>query len=634
MGAIARERTEEELLRSERRYRTLAEATTEAIFVHRDGRVTDVNDRAAALLRASREELTGLSVLDDLVPADRAVEIRQRIADGELLVYESEVLTRDGERVPVQVSGRQYEEAGDQIRIAALRDIRDRLYAEERLEEAALRMRNLVETTFEGYVVSRRGFVLEASPGFARMCGYEPHEVLGMMPADVTTAEGAATIRDNIVNQVRSPYVVTGVRKDGSTFPMLIQGTETTFGGEEVRITGFRDVTQEQERDRLEERVRQAQKLESLGLLAGGIAHDFNNLLVGMLGNAELALDTLPRGSEERELVEQIHLASLRASDLVGQMLAYAGRVEPRREAVPLAPLIRELGDLLQASFPARTQITWTLPSGLHPVLGDASQLRQVVMNVVQNAAEAAAEGGGHVRIGLEAVRLAASPPDLVTPTELSPGDYLVLEVADDGPGMDETVLSQMFDPFFSTKFAGRGLGLAAVLGIPNGHQGAMTVRSVKGQGTVFSIYLPAAQDRTPPPGEQPDRPASPQRRSWTVLVVDDDDGVRLVASSALGRAGHRVVTATNGTDGMAEFFAHEAEVDAVLLDVTMPGLPSEELFAIIRRARPEVPVLFSSGQLEPLLAGDLTDEPHVAFLHKPWRLSALMEQLTALIEG
>ena len=529
--------------------------------------------------------------------------------------------------------------AADLFLLALARDAAEQSLegSQHRVEESYHRMRALLETAFEGFVVSRAGFVLEANEGFARMCGYDFDEVIGMMPIAVTTPESAAIIGRNIRDEVHTPYVVEGVRKDGSRFPMEIQGTECYFEGEPVRITGFRDLTaerkEEAKRERLEERMRQGQKLESLGVLAGGIAHDFNNLLVGVLGNAELAAREITPGTSTRKAVDAIQLAATRAAELVGEMLIQAGQSHPHIRPIHVPELLTEMRELLWASLPKTVQIEPTFPDGLPPVMVDPTQLRQVVMNLITNAADASETNGGVVQLRAEAVTLDAPPAGLAPTLEVAPGRYVRVVVEDHGAGMDDATVARMFEPFFSTKFAGRGLGLAAVLGIVRSHGGGIAVHSELGRGTTVELFLPVAEKEAAPPPRPVTAPsASVPRARSRVLVVDDEQLVRDVAVRILKSSGYDVLSAADGREGLTTFQEHAGTIDAVVLDIAMPGLGGAEVFAELRKMSEELPVLFSSGYLEPDLPIDPATAGRIGFLQKPYRMAALLDHLEALL--
>jgi len=260
----------------------------------------------------------------------------------------------------------------------------------------------------------------------------------------------------------------------------------------------LRESANRRERRNLEEQLRHAQKLESLGLLAGGVAHDFNNLLTGILGNASLVLDIIDADPSVRAMLQDIIRASERAADLTRQLLAYAGKGKFVIEPVNVSSLVRDISELIRSSVPRTVDLSLQLTEDLPPVEGDASQIQQLVMNLVLNAVEATGERPGVVRVrtGISEVR-PGGPAGHLRPEAPTPGTYTRIEVSDDGCGMNETVMSQIFDPFFTTKFTGRGLGLAAALGIVRGHRGAIGVDSAEGLGSTFTVLLPAMPEGT-----------------------------------------------------------------------------------------------------------------------------------------
>lgn len=392
------------------------------------------------------------------------------------------------------------------------------------------------------------------------------------------------------------------------------------------------DLAAEEERLRMDRRIRETQKLESLGLLAGGIAHDFNNLLVAILGNASLALSDLPSDSPARESVEQIELASRRAADLARQLLAYSGRGRFDVHVLDLNMLIGEVAQLLRASIPKGVQLRLDLAPELPAIEADGTQLRQVVMNLVVNAGEAIGGGDGRVVVRTFALEL---DRDYLSRTvlddELPPGTYIALEVDDSGAGMDEATRARIFDPFFSTKFTGRGLGLAAVLGIVRGHRGAIQVYSEPGGGTSFRILIPATERPAPsgPPRERP-----PWTALGTVLVVDDEPGVREVAGAMLRRAGLFVLLAADGAEAVEQYRSHAASIDAVLLDLTMPRMGGAEAFEAIRAIRPDARVILTSGYSEEEAGSRFVGRGLAGFLQKPFTGDELAAAVSAALDG
>jgi two-component system, cell cycle sensor histidine kinase and response regulator CckA len=629
LHTLVRQRAERELHRARARGRALAEASFEALVVHNGRAILDCNQAACDLVGLDREQLIGQPVPGRLIVPEEAGGVIERIASGFEGSYGTTVLHRDGSGIPAEVGIRRIDVAGEPLRAVAVRDLRPKLQAEERLKEAGGRLRALLETAFEGVVVSRGGFVLEANEGFATMCGYEHHEVLGMMPSDVTTAEAARTIGANIRAEIHTPYVVEGVRKDGEIFPMEIQGSECYFGGERVRITGFRDLTEqrrlEAERRQLQHRVETAQRLEGLGILAGGIAHDFNNLLVGVLGNADLLDYGMAPDAPERERVREIRRAATRAAELVKRMLAYAGRGQLETRSVRLGEIVEDTIELLRPSLRDRRPVELSIDDDLPGVEADPAQLRQVIMNLITNATEATPGREPVIDVVVQA-NSAPLPGDApLLPSGAGP--WVELVVRDRGMGMDAATRARMFDPFFSTKFTGRGLGLAATLGIVRSHRGGLHVASQPGQGTTVRVLLPISA--LPPEALDDSLPApTSQTRGGRVLVIDDEDPVRDVLQAALRQAGMVVDGATGGEDAVRIAQERGGVFDLVILDLTMPGMTGEEVFEELDRRWPGLPVLFTSGHEADGRVAELVAEGRAGFLAKPFRIAALMAKV------
>jgi len=408
-------------------------------------------------------------------------------------------------------------------------------------------------------------------------------------------------------------------------------------GAVEVALDITEQRRAEEERRRLEARVRDAQKLESLGVLAGGIAHDFNNLLVGILGNVGLAHLDMPPDSPLRPYCEQIEQAALRARDLTNQLLAFAGKGKFQIGAANLSDLVRDTANLLRVSIPRRVTLDLHLAPDLPPILADATQIRQVVMNLLTNASEAIGDSPGTITLVTGAVHadrqyLAGAFVD----EDLPEGDYVFLDVSDTGCGMDAETQARIFDPFFSTKFSGRGLGLAAVLGIVRGHRGAIRVYSEPGHGTAVKVLFPAAEKGTAVPHRPPEEAPAPRdadfRGSGTVLVIDDEPSVRDVARAILERAGFEVLVAASGREGLERFRACADRIVAVLLDMTMPDLAGEEVFAELRSIRPDVPVILSSGYNEQDATRRFAPAGLAGFIQKPYLPADLLSKVRAAL--
>ncbi len=366
--------------------------------------------------------------------------------------------------------------------------------------------------------------------------------------------------------------------------------------------------------------VLRAQKFESLGILAGGIAHDFNNFLVGIMGNVDLALSKSPPDSAVHSYLRRIELAAQRAADLTNQMLAYSGKGRFVVEAVDVSHLVGEMEHLLATVVSKSAVLSFDLAPGLPPIEADASQLRQVVMNLITNASDSLGDREGSIRVttGFSAGNA---------------GAHVYVDVADTGCGMDPDTCDRIFDPFYTTKEKGRGLGLAAVQGIVRGHRGTLSVRSAPGKGTTFRIAFPAAAGAAVPHGRP--IPGTDGRSRppgcGTILVVDDEEIVRNLASDVLRQQGFVVLTASDGLEGVETLRKHP-EVAAVVLDMTMPRMGGVEASHEMRRIAPNVPVILCSGYTEQDTAKQLDSRTPVDFVQKPYKVQTLLDKVFEVI--
>jgi PAS domain S-box-containing protein len=390
----------------------------------------------------------------------------------------------------------------------------------------------------------------------------------------------------------------------------------------------------EQARQDLEKRMQDAQKLESIGLLAGGIAHDFNNLLTGILGNASLAREVAPPGTTISSCLEDIVKASERAAHLTMQMLAYSGKGQVFVENIDLSAETEDVVRLVQSSISQRISLYLDLPKDLPPVRADKGQLQQVVMNIVVNAAEAIGDNPGLLRVQTGLRNLEDDEIRTKLNGAIEPGPYVYLDIRDTGCGMDEATREKIFDPFFTTKFTGRGLGLAAVGGIVRAHKGAIHVTSAPGEGSRFAVYFPATtQKRRAAPVHIVEEGAVQKTQACrTVLVVDDEQMILRTARNALQRHGCSVLVAESGVDAIDLFQQHADDVSIIILDLSMPGMSGLEVLPELRRVRQDVPVLITSGYSEAETLRLFAGHKISGFLQKPYTSRKLVERVESAV--
>jgi two-component system CheB/CheR fusion protein len=378
---------------------------------------------------------------------------------------------------------------------------------------------------------------------------------------------------------------------------------------------------------RFEDELRQSQKMEAIGHLAAGVAHDFNNLLTGIVGRASLALDGLPRRDRRRSALEQVIRDGQKAADLTRQLLAYAGKGRAFLKRVDLSEVVAETRRLIQPSIPAQVKLDLELDKHLPPLLADPAQMQQVVMNLVINGFEAIGEAGGRVLVGTGRLTVTREQlPDLLANQKAEPGEYVYLEVRDTGSGMDEQTRSRIFDPFYTTRFMGRGLGLAAVLGIVRQHQGVVQVHSEPGRGSTFRVLLPAGEEvANQTAGGESWRDL---RGSGTLLVVDDDEVIRSFSRAALEKHGYRVLLARDVPEAVRLFQERPLEIGLVLIDLAMPGMEGPQTLDRILASRPDTPLVLSGGLQDQRAERRLSGKRIAGFLPKPYTARQLAERI------
>ncbi len=559
-----------------------------------------------------------------------ALEVRLRTADNawRWVLTRGTVVERDQHGRPVRMVGTHT-------------DIAERKQAELALRTSEDRFRTLTMASPLGiFLTDAAGECTFVTPRMIDLWGAPVDALLGRGFLDAAHPDDSARVHAAWQTAVREggelsmEYRV--LRPDGDV-RWICERTAAHRDG--PLVTGFvgtvEDITAQKlaadDRRRLEAQMQHAQKLESLGVLAGGIAHDFNNLLVGILGNASVAREEVEPGTPTEELLGDIEMAARRAAELTTQLLAYAGKGRFNVQPLDVSVAVRETSLLLQSAISKRATLVMQLVDDLPAIAADATQVRQVIMNLLTNASDALDEHPGE--IALATGRMFADREFLaecLAADGVGPGEFVFVEVADTGVGMNAETLARIFDPFFTTKFTGRGLGLAATLGIVRGHRGALHVRSALGTGTVFRVLFPVAASREPTSRTPRSVVAIP--RSGTILVVDDEETVRGVARRMLERRGYAVLEASDGDDGLRAFAEHESSIVAIVLDVTMPRVSGTEVLADLRRRGKQVPVVLASGYTSQSLAAPITGEPAPIFVQKPFVTAELLTGIDAAL--
>lgn len=502
------------------------------------------------------------------------------------------------------------------------------------LSEAEKRFRGIIENSHAGYFfIDTKGRFRNVNQAWLNMHGYDsPDEVIGQ-PFTLTQVQAdLETAKRNVEKLLTGHPIPTGEaarrNKDGSVGYHTFSAQPVVIGGKVAGFEGF--IIDSNERRRIEEQTRLLQKAESLGRMAGAIAHHYNNLLAIMMGNLELALEDLPEDSVMIGELEDAMFAARRASRLSTMMLAYLGQTAALRESMDLSCACREFLPEFRAGMPNHLTLEADLPEPGPAIRANAGEIRQILENLVINAREAMGD-----RPGVISLRIGeASPADIPSanrcPIDFQPGTsgYACLEVRDTGCGIEKEAIENLFDPFFSTRLTGRGLGLPLVLGTLRAYGGCITVESALNRGSTFRIFLPLTTEKIPFSEPVPEPEAMvPEERS-TVLLIDDEPAIREMGAKMLKRLGKTALEAGDGIEGVEVFQKHRQEICCVLCDLTMPRMDGWETLEALRRIEPAIPVILVSGYDQAQVMKGARSELPQAFLSKPYQLAGLKEAL------
>ncbi|MDQ7011886.1 MAG: PAS domain S-box protein [Mariprofundaceae bacterium] len=491
----------------------------------------------------------------------------------------------------------------------------------------------------------RDGIIQLTNPALGEMFGYDTSELVGrriniLMP-EPEPREHDEHIRcylETHTSRVMDKTVeARAMHRDGRVFPIEIKRSEMWLGDKVYFVAVIHDISdrkaREEEEQQLQRKIEHTQRLESLGVLAGGIAHDFNNILAAIQGNAELLKMQINGNQESQEHLENIESGCSHAADLCRQMLAYAGQGRYLIQQINVSELVRSMARLIEVSIPKNVQLEYHLDTDVPMVECDVTQLEQVVINLLTNAAEAIGEASGTITITTGSTLTDTNTlKHCYGSEELRSGEHVYIEVVDDGCGISDETRQHMFEPFFTTKFTGRGLGMSAILGIMRSNHGCIQIDSKPGRGSAIRVFLPPAKGKAKQSMEE--TMAGRFTASGTVLVVDDEPAVQKVACRMLARMGFKTLTANDGDESLDVYQRHQDEIAVVLLDLTMPKMSGDKAFEALQRIRPDVKVLISSGYGEARLSERFRDQPSVAFVQKPYNIKQLRQAMRKILAG
>jgi two-component system cell cycle sensor histidine kinase/response regulator CckA len=638
----ARKKAEDLLRESEKRYKMLFDSAPDAIIImefagENAGRIVAANQAAAAMHGYTVPEILDLNfaVIDPGVKTAANQARHQRILAGEWIKEEVTHCRKDGTEFPVEIHAGLMELEDQKYILAFDRDITERRRGEEALREAHQTLHALIQASpLAIFVMDLEGHLRLWNPAAERMFGWKEAEVLGRLLPTVPkdqVAESKARLKRILAGESLHGLELQRRKKDGTLIDISVF-TAPLYDAQ-GRITGFMamntDIT---ESKRLKEQLLQAQKMEVVGRLAGGVAHDFNNLLTAITGYSELVLSFMEEDNPLRQDVAEIRKAGDRAASLTRQLLAFSRKQVLQPKVLDLNLVVDNLGNMLKRLIGSNIELVTIPEPNLGRVMADPGQIEQVLLNLAINARDAMPQGG---RLSLETANLDLEESHARRHMDVLPGPYVLLTVRDTGCGMDRETRSHIFEPFFTTKETGKGtgLGLSTVYGIIKQSGGHIEVRSKPGQGTTFRVYLPRIDGAVEP--VVPDsRDTEAYRGQETILLVEDEDGVRQLVSTILKRQGFTVIEARHGPDALSLTAQHQGPIHLILTDIVMPGMGGQELAQCLQSLHPGLKVLYMSGYPEKTGLHQGLSEEEICYLQKPFEAQGLLRRVRELLDA
>lgn len=611
---------------SEGKYRSLLGGIPEIVIVHdKDGFILHINDVGAARLEWSVEEVVGKNLSEIVLP--RCAEqvsghVMQTVSCG-ACHFETTFVSRSGRHIEAEVNERPIEFEGSQAILSVGRDITKRRQA----EAERMLLSTAVEQASDVIIITdTENKIQYVNPAFEKVTGYTSAEVSGKSPDILKSGKHQEKFYKKIRDTIRSGQVWTGhiinKNKDGSLLEEDASITPIRNSRDEIvsYVAVKRDVTQEVA---MQEQLRQSRKLEELGSLAGGVAHDFNNLLTGILGYVSILKSNAREDDEVYRAADVIEKAAQRAAQLTEQLLGFARRGKHRNVSVDLHKSVQDVIKLLSGTIEKSIIIEQDLKADFSYVLGDPGQIEQIILNLAVNARDAMPEGG---RLSFITEMVEFDQFYCKTHSGATPGQYVMVSIADTGKGIEKDMLERIFEPFFTTKELGKGtgMGLAMVYGIVKNHGGSIRVYSEPGYGTTFKVYFPLASE--PAKVEAEPRQDSPVPGTGRILIVDDEEIIRQTAHELLSHLGYDVVTASDGLKAVEYYKKHSHVIDLVILDMVMPKLGGRDCFRALKEINPDVKAILSTGYSLDSAMQEVLKEGIIAFAQKPYQLKRLAE--------
>jgi len=625
---------------SEESYRYLIENVNDGICIVQDGKVVFINRKGTSMIGSPLEEIIGRPVVDFIHPEDRPLvqeRIRRHLAgENPPDTYPYRLLTRDGHVRWMELRASLIAWKGRPATLNFVHDITDRKEAEEALRQSEERFRGIFENAIEGIFQTRPdGRFVSCNPSLARLLGVSSPDALLRNPdlrstrfyVDPRHREEMLRILLKDGRDVRN-FETQLQRLDGTVVWVSINSRLSRSADQEPLIDGtMEDISA---RKSLELQLLHSQKLDAVGTMAGGIAHDFNNILGIIIGYAEIVKSRkLPISHKAQGDLERVLQAALRARDLVKQILDFSRQEERAMRTIEIRPLVKEAVRMLRATLPATIRIRSSIKTDHEMILGDPTQVYQVLINLCTNAAHAMRNTVGILSISLETV--AFYPEEVAPHPDLQPGLYQRLSVSDTGMGIDPAILGRIFEPFFTTKAVqeGSGLGLSVVHGIVKAHRGAVTVQSEPGRGATFHVFFPVVEQKAS--GREAPASDASLRGHGRILLVDDEPLLAEMTAEMLTNAGYKVTVMNHPLDAVEWYCRHAAEVDLVITDQTMPDMTGLKMAELLRKLKPGLPVILCTGYSESVTR-EIVQRLGVRLVMKPVLIRDMVRAINALL--
>lgn len=639
--AIARDITEQKRVEmerdeSEKKYRSLFYNAQVALFrTSIDGQIIEINKRYA--------EIAGYDNIEDCMahyrlqtawknPEDRTKFLKKIQETGSVQDYEAQIVRKDGSDVWILFSATVYPDQG--YIEGSIVNITDRKAAEQSLKESEARFKALHNASFGGITIHDKGIILECNQGLSDITGYSVNELIGMNGLLLIAEQSRAMVMDKILAGYEKPYEAVGLRKTGEAYPIRLEARNIPYKGRDVRTVEFRDITEqkkaEQEKEKLQGQLIQAQKMESVGRLAGGVAHDFNNMLSIILGNIEMVQEDIDQDSPLLPRINEVKKAAQRSADLTRQLLAFARKQTISPKVLNPNLTIEGMLKMLERLIGEDIDLLWRPKQDVWPVKLDPSQIDQILANLCVNARDAIKDVG---KVTIETDNISFDERYCRVHKGFCPGDFVLIGVSDNGCGMDKETMAKLFDPFFTTKKSGdgTGLGLATIYGIIKQNNGFINVYSEPGLGTTFKLYIPKHSGPESQASVTPKKPSP--KGDETILLVEDEAAILKMTTTMLERLGYIVLPANSPEEAIALAHASTRQVDLLITDVVMPSMNGRELARTILNRFPDIKCLYMSGYTSNVIAHRGILDEGLNFINKPFSKQELSVKLRDILD-